>query len=441
MIVANTTICAAARLRERDKANERADCPAGRCFDCRRGWWRRTIVRAEGAFPLIGVGGIDSGGAALTKIRAGASLIQLYSSLVYRGLGLVDEIKNDLASTCCDRDATRCRKSSARMRRRSRAEDWPVDITRAMSIGRLSATASALRHANDFAHKRRISRRLQAAARDVMHDSIAPHNPALPNDRSANHAVKKISKRGHHQVAHVARPGRADINAVEGKGEHAAAAAPASRTADNHARMRRTSALAVMMSISAGAEQQRSRRRRGAKPKPQSDDELHRAGEGRAVARAIGPAAELLGGVGEPVEEKGADQRENCCSTALAASVMSPARAPCAVKNRNAAISAAVRIMMSRLIASMRISLARSNSNARGRRELPVRERGTRSAGRERGLRLRRSRAAIAAPAMPKSNTSTSTTVAAMLMRLIDDLHRRAPALARACPISQPSMT
>jgi hypothetical protein len=44
-----------------------------------------TYVRAEGAFPLVGVGGIDSGGAALTKIRAGASLIQLYSSLVYKG--------------------------------------------------------------------------------------------------------------------------------------------------------------------------------------------------------------------------------------------------------------------------------------------------------------------------------------------------------------------
>jgi dihydroorotate dehydrogenase len=56
-------------------------------------------VRAEGAFPLVGVGGIDSGGAALTKIRAGATLIQLYSSLVYKGLGLIDDIKNDLTST------------------------------------------------------------------------------------------------------------------------------------------------------------------------------------------------------------------------------------------------------------------------------------------------------------------------------------------------------
>jgi dihydroorotate dehydrogenase len=55
-----------------------------------------TFVRVEGQFPLIGVGGIDSGAAALAKIRAGANLLQLYSALVFRGLGLVGEIKEEL---------------------------------------------------------------------------------------------------------------------------------------------------------------------------------------------------------------------------------------------------------------------------------------------------------------------------------------------------------
>jgi dihydroorotate dehydrogenase len=50
----------------------------------------------EDQFPLIGVGGIDSGAAALAKIRAGANLVQLYSALVFRGLGLVGEIKDEL---------------------------------------------------------------------------------------------------------------------------------------------------------------------------------------------------------------------------------------------------------------------------------------------------------------------------------------------------------
>jgi dihydroorotate dehydrogenase len=57
-----------------------------------------TFVRAEGAFPLIGVGGIDSGPAAIAKIKAGANLIQVYSGLVYRGIGLLTEIKADLAA-------------------------------------------------------------------------------------------------------------------------------------------------------------------------------------------------------------------------------------------------------------------------------------------------------------------------------------------------------
>jgi dihydroorotate dehydrogenase len=55
-----------------------------------------TYVRVEGAFPLIGVGGIDSGAGALAKIRAGAGLLQLYSALIFQGLALVAAIKSDL---------------------------------------------------------------------------------------------------------------------------------------------------------------------------------------------------------------------------------------------------------------------------------------------------------------------------------------------------------
>jgi dihydroorotate dehydrogenase len=55
-------------------------------------------VRTEDAFPLIGVGGINSGAAAIGKLKAGASLLQLYSGLVFRGVGLVAQIKADLLS-------------------------------------------------------------------------------------------------------------------------------------------------------------------------------------------------------------------------------------------------------------------------------------------------------------------------------------------------------
>jgi dihydroorotate dehydrogenase len=56
----------------------------------------RVYCLTEGRLPLIGVGGIDSGEAALAKIAAGASLIQLYTGLVFEGLGLISRIKQAL---------------------------------------------------------------------------------------------------------------------------------------------------------------------------------------------------------------------------------------------------------------------------------------------------------------------------------------------------------
>ncbi|UYO54645.1 quinone-dependent dihydroorotate dehydrogenase [Rhodopseudomonas palustris] len=99
MIVANTTLSRSPTLRERTKMNEQGGLSGRPLFRLSTRMVAETYVRAEGAFPLIGVGGIDSGGAALTKIRAGATLVQLYSALVYKGLGLVESIKADLAST------------------------------------------------------------------------------------------------------------------------------------------------------------------------------------------------------------------------------------------------------------------------------------------------------------------------------------------------------
>jgi dihydroorotate dehydrogenase len=55
--------------------------------------------RAEtgGALTLIGAGGVGSGAEAYAKIRAGASLVQLYSALVYEGPGLAARVARDLA--------------------------------------------------------------------------------------------------------------------------------------------------------------------------------------------------------------------------------------------------------------------------------------------------------------------------------------------------------
>ncbi len=57
----------------------------------------------EGRLPLIGVGGVTTGADAYAKIRAGASLVQLYTALIFEGPGLVNAINRDLAA-CLERD-------------------------------------------------------------------------------------------------------------------------------------------------------------------------------------------------------------------------------------------------------------------------------------------------------------------------------------------------
>ena len=58
---------------------------------------RLAYALSGGRLPLIGVGGIDSAAAAYARIRAGASLVQLYTGLAYRGPGLIGEIAQGLA--------------------------------------------------------------------------------------------------------------------------------------------------------------------------------------------------------------------------------------------------------------------------------------------------------------------------------------------------------
>jgi dihydroorotate dehydrogenase len=60
-------------------------------------------ARTAGKLTLIGVGGIASGEDAYAKIRAGASLVQVYTALVFQGIGLLDRIKRDLVR-CLERD-------------------------------------------------------------------------------------------------------------------------------------------------------------------------------------------------------------------------------------------------------------------------------------------------------------------------------------------------
>lgn len=95
MIVSNTTL---AREGLTGKHAAEAGGLSGRpLFERSTAVLRAFARETAGRLPLIGVGGVQSGADALTKIKAGASAVQLYTALVYEGPGLVGEILEDLA--------------------------------------------------------------------------------------------------------------------------------------------------------------------------------------------------------------------------------------------------------------------------------------------------------------------------------------------------------
>ena len=57
---------------------------------------KKMYELTNGQIPLIGVGGISSGRDCYEKIKSGASLVQLYTALVYSGPNLINNMKGDL---------------------------------------------------------------------------------------------------------------------------------------------------------------------------------------------------------------------------------------------------------------------------------------------------------------------------------------------------------
>lgn len=61
---------------------------------------RLIYTRTNGKLPIIGVGGIDSADAAIEKIRAGASLVQVYTGMVFAGPSLTQQINRGFIREC-----------------------------------------------------------------------------------------------------------------------------------------------------------------------------------------------------------------------------------------------------------------------------------------------------------------------------------------------------
>jgi dihydroorotate dehydrogenase len=125
MIVGNTTIGRPPGLRDRVTAKQAGGLSGRPLYPLATRMLAETYVRVEGAFPLVGVGGIDSGATALGKIRAGADLVQVYSALVYRGVALVGEIHAALIAALDRGDADKLSDLVGMDAAAMTAEKWP----------------------------------------------------------------------------------------------------------------------------------------------------------------------------------------------------------------------------------------------------------------------------------------------------------------------------
>lgn len=97
LIVSNTTIGRPDSLRGAQRT-EGGGLSGRPLFELSTAVLKTVYSLTDGRVPLIGVGGIASGEDAYRKLRAGASLIQLYTALTFQGPGLIPRIKSELAA-------------------------------------------------------------------------------------------------------------------------------------------------------------------------------------------------------------------------------------------------------------------------------------------------------------------------------------------------------
>ena len=97
LIVSNTTITRPSDLRS-PQAREAGGLSGAPLLQLSTTVLARAFLLARGRLVLVGVGGVSTGDEALTKIRAGASLVQLYTGFAYGGPALIPQLKRELAA-------------------------------------------------------------------------------------------------------------------------------------------------------------------------------------------------------------------------------------------------------------------------------------------------------------------------------------------------------
>ncbi|KAL4429217.1 hypothetical protein ABPG77_010196 [Micractinium sp. CCAP 211/92] len=98
LIVSNTTITRPGPIAEHPLGKEAGGLSGRPLFEMATEVLREMYTLTGGKLPIVGVGGVSSGADAYAKIRAGASLVELYSSFAYEGPKLVPRVKRELAA-------------------------------------------------------------------------------------------------------------------------------------------------------------------------------------------------------------------------------------------------------------------------------------------------------------------------------------------------------
>lgn len=96
LIISNTTIQRDESLKCPEK-NESGGLSGAPLKDRSTALVAKIYELTRGQIPIVGVGGISSGQDAYDKITAGASAVQIYTSLIYHGPPIVQKVKNELA--------------------------------------------------------------------------------------------------------------------------------------------------------------------------------------------------------------------------------------------------------------------------------------------------------------------------------------------------------
>ncbi|XP_068006771.1 dihydroorotate dehydrogenase (quinone), mitochondrial isoform X1 [Melanerpes formicivorus] len=95
LIISNTTVSRPSSLQSRQRT-EAGGLSGKPLRELSTQTIREMYALTQGRVPIIGVGGVSSGRDALEKIRAGASLVQMYTALVYHGPLVVGTVKREL---------------------------------------------------------------------------------------------------------------------------------------------------------------------------------------------------------------------------------------------------------------------------------------------------------------------------------------------------------